>query len=245
MNIDLKNVMVFDIETASLAKNYSELPEPLQRTWKEYYHSKYSTEEASLENLSHSYINNAGLNAEFSKVICISTGFFQEVSEGVYNLRLKSYFGHNEKELLEKFVEMVGTRYISKHFACAHNGKQFDIPFVSKRLTVQGIPLPPFFQVMGMKPWDLKHILDTKEMWSFGNNYNSAGLDTLCAVFGIQTPKDDIKGSDVTRVYWNETNGLDRIETYCKKDVVATAQVLAKILQLDIQIIPLDTQNQK
>ena len=239
--------MVFDIETASLAKSYSELPENLQRTWKEYYHSKYSTEEASLEALNHSYINNAGLNAEFSKVICISTGFFQEVSEGVFNLRLKSYFGHDEKELLQQFAEMIGTRYVSKHFACAHNGKQFDIPFVSKRLTVQGIPLPPFFQVMGMKPWEIKWILDTKEMWNFGNNFggNGTSLEVLCAVFGIQTPKDDIKGKDVTRVYWTETNGLDRIETYCKKDVVATAQVLTKILQLDVQISPLDTQNQK
>lgn len=236
-NVDLKSVMVFDIETACSHKTYDKMNETMQSLWRDTVHDKVKTSED--ETPAESYFNNAGLYPEFSKVVCISAGFFEQTSDDTYNLRIKSFYSHDEKEILTAFSELLQTRSLYKHYIVAHNGKRFDIPFTVKRMIVNGLPIPPFIQTYDVKPWDLKHILDTKEMWGFGGDAKTS-LKTLCGVFDIPTPKDDIEGKDVTRVYWSEKKGLERIETYCKKDVLATARVFCKIIQRNVTINPLE-----
>lgn len=235
-HLNLTNVMVFDIETASSHKSYSDMNETFQKLWYDTIHSKIAKDGESSEE---TYFNNAGLHPEFSKVVTISAGFFEMVSEGNYNLRLKSFYSHDEKEILSQFSEILNTRTPGKHFLLAHNGKHFDVPYLCKRLTVHQMPIPSFIDTYDVKPWESKWILDSKLMWGFGGEAKIS-LKTLCGIFDIPTPKDDIEGKDITRVYWNEENGLERIQTYCKKDVLATARVFCKIIQRNVNINPLE-----
>ena len=235
-HLNLTNVMVFDIETASSHKSYSDMSETFQKLWYDSIHKKEAKDNESPET---TYFENAGLHAEFSKIVTISAGFFEKVSEDVYNLRMKSFYSHDEKEILSKFSEILNTRTPNKHFLLAHNGKHFDVPYLCKRLSIHQMPIPSFIDTYDLKPWESKWILDSKIMWGFGSEAKIS-LKTLCGVFDIPTPKDDIEGKDVTRVYWNEEDGIERIQTYCKKDVLATARVFCKIIQRNITINPLE-----
>jgi predicted PolB exonuclease-like 3'-5' exonuclease len=155
-------------------------------------------------------------------VICISAGFFANEL-----FRLKSFYGDDEKEVLESFASMLNTHfYTSEKRLCAHNGKEFDFPYLARRMIVNDIKLPNILDLHGKKPWEVQH-LDTMELWKFGDYKNYTSLELLTAIFGIPTPKDDIDGSDVWRVYWQEKD-LERIASYCQKDVVAIAQVFLK-----------------
>lgn len=235
-HLNLTNVMVFDIETASSHKSYSDMSETFQKLWYDSIHKKEAKDNESPEE---TYFNHAGLHPEFSKVVTISAGFFEKVSEENYNLRLKSFYSHDEKEILSQFSQILNTRTPGKHYLLAHNGKNFDVPYICKRLTVHQMPIPSFIDTYDVKPWESKWILDSKIMWGFGSEAKIA-LKTLCGIFDIPTPKDDIEGKDITRVYWNEENGLERIQTYCKKDVLATARVFCKIIQRNVTINPLE-----
>ena len=230
MKIDFKNLLVFDIETAPISKEYNDLPEALQIAW------RYQAERNGtvIDNIEEHYFNGAGLQAEFSKIICISIGGFIFSDGQPTKMRVTSISGHNEKEILTKFAEILSTRNVFKHLLAGHNILQFDIPFICKRMVINGIPLPQMLDIHGKKPWDLNYVLDSSQLWKFGS-MNGASLMALCAVFGIPTPKDDIAGKDVGRVFWNEENGLERITTYCEKDVVASAKVLARILQQEFE----------
>jgi DNA polymerase elongation subunit (family B) len=235
-HLNLTNVMVFDIETASSHKSYSHMSETFQKLWESTIHKREAKDDESPET---TYFENAGLHAEFSKIVTISAGFFEKVSEDVYNLRMKSFYSHDEKEILSKFSEILNTRTPGKHYLLAHNGKHFDVPYLCKRLSIHQMPIPSFIDTYDLKPWESKWILDSKIMWGFGSEAKIS-LKTLCGVFDIPTPKDDIEGKDVTRVYWNEEDGIERIQTYCKKDVLATARVFCKIIQRNITINPLE-----
>jgi len=221
--LDLLNLMVLDIETVPQYATHDELPEHMQKLWdaKTQYQRKDDTPD--------SFYERAGIWAEFGKIICISVGVFtKDVPTG---FRVKSFAGHDERELLVKFALMLKDRSPSL-VLCAHNGKEFDFPYICRRMLIHGIKLPAQLQIAGKKPWEINHI-DTMELWKFGDYKSYTSLNLLTAIFNIPTPKDDIDGSQVAHVYWNE-QALDRITTYCQKDVVATAQLLRRFRGQDL-----------
>ncbi|MEO6523142.1 MAG: 3'-5' exonuclease [Mucilaginibacter sp.] len=215
--LDLQNILVLDIETVPQHPNFDEVSPALQKLWaaKTQYQRKDETPEEFYER--------AGIWAEFGKIICISVGIFTK--EQPIGLRIKSFAGHDEKELLIQFKALL-KKQPANMVMCAHNGKEFDFPYLCRRMLVNGIQLPSQLEISGKKPWEVNH-LDTMELWKFGDYKSYTSLSLLTEIFNIPTPKDDIDGSQVGHVYWNE-NDLSRICVYCQKDVVATAQLLRR-----------------
>lgn len=219
--IPLQKILFFDVETVSASKEYNTLPERMQVLWnKKHLQVRKSDEELPDQ----TYQSNAGIYAEFGKVVCISCGFLHN---GVF--RVKSFFGHDEKKLLEDFALMLNHSFPNPDnaFLCGHNIKEFDVPYVCRRMLVNGINLPKILDVGGRKPWEVNYI-DTLQLWKFGDFKNYTSLDLLAAIFDIPTPKDDIDGSMVGHVYWQE-NDLDRIRIYCEKDVVTVLHLFQKL----------------
>jgi DNA polymerase elongation subunit (family B) len=164
----------------------------------------------------------AGIYAEFGKIICISVGAFSKAE-----FRLKSFSGDDEKKLLTEFAELLRKRYNKpEHLLCAHNGKEFDFPYIARRMVVLGIPVPTILDLAGKKPWEVNH-LDTMELWKFGDFKNYTSLELLAAILDIPTPKEDIDGSQVAEVYY-KLNDLNRIVHYCTKDVLTVAQIFRR-----------------
>lgn len=232
-NLNLVDVLVLDIETVSSHKNATDMSPAMQKLWalKAEQIQRRLPEEERLP-AEEAYPENAGVFAEFGKIVCISVGVFRKDKEtGELHFYLKSYYDHDEKKLLLQFTDLIEKHYNNprKHFICGHNIKEFDMPYTCRRMIVNGIPLPEAMDVAGKKPWELAHFLDTMALWKFGDFKNYTSLKVLCGLFDIPTPKDDIDGSQVGKTYWNEDD-LDRIEVYCKKDVLATARVLLKLM---------------
>ena len=231
MNLtDLPKIMFLDIETVPQQANLIDISEDLAHLWEEKYHliqkrmpEKYSEETTAAE----AFANSAGIYAEFGKIVCISVGFIHFKGLEMH-FRTKSFAGDDEKKLLTDFAQLLAKFCTSReHTLCGHNIKEFDIPYICRRMLINGIPLPSILQISGKKPWEIAFI-DTLELWKFGDYKNYTSLKLLTAVFGIPTPKDDIDGSQVASVYYNEKN-VQRIAVYCQKDVVATAQVFLKM----------------
>jgi uncharacterized protein YprB with RNaseH-like and TPR domain len=211
----LENILFVDIETASITYKYAELHPAVKELWDK----KWSW---NPDNKPEELYSKAGVYAEFSKVICIGLGYYHN-----NKFRVKSIAGDNEKKLLEEFAELIKTHFNKvDHFLCAHNGKEFDYPFLSRRMIINDVPFPRNFQLQGKKPWDVKH-LDTMELWRFGDIKNFTSLNLLAHVLGIPSPKDEIDGSMVGKVYHEEKN-MDKIKAYCLKDVVTLARVYSK-----------------
>lgn len=221
-HLNPEEVLFLDIETVPAMPSFDTLDEEFQSLWKD--KSRFIRERQSIE-LDESY-HQAGIYAEFGKIVCISAGYFtQRMGERLF--RVTSYFGHDEAELLMRFADMLRQRYQNPFtLLCAHNGKEFDFPYLSRRLLVKGIELPDMLDMAGKKPWEIPH-LDTMELWKFGDYKHYTSLKLLAKIFGVPTPKDDIDGSQVRSVYY-EDNDLDRIERYCKKDVVTVAQIFLR-----------------
>ena len=218
--IDITKILIIDIETVPAYPTYTEMPE----RWKNLWDKKAKIINKEPQTTSEEIYPRAGIYAEFGKIICISVAYFNS-SGREYQLRIKSFYGHDEFELLTSFCNL-----ISKHFnqendlLCAHNGKEFDFPYIARRCVINKINLPDLLNIAGKNPWEIKH-LDTMELWKFGDYKSFTSLDLLAATFGIETPKDDIDGSQVWSVYWNEKD-LERIKKYCQKDVITVAQLL-------------------
>jgi predicted PolB exonuclease-like 3'-5' exonuclease len=214
---DLHNLMVLDIETVPQYCTFDQVPEHIQKLWD--LKTQYNRKEATAGE----FYDRAGIWAEFGKIICISVGIFTKGKNT--GLRVKSFFSGDEKELLIKFADLLHSQP-SSLILCAHNGKEFDFPYICRRMLINGIIIPPQLEMSGKKPWEINH-LDTMELWKFGDYKNFTSLSLLAAIFNIPTPKDDIDGSQVGHVYWVE-NDLKRIAVYCQKDVVATAQLIRR-----------------
>ncbi|MGY8952429.1 MAG: 3'-5' exonuclease, partial [Flavobacteriales bacterium] len=202
--LNLERVLFLDIETVPQHANYKDVPERLKTLWDKKAGFLAKTEESPEE-----LYGRAGIYAEFGKIVCISVGFIHSGE-----IRLKSFYSHNEKELLQDFSELL-TGFFGRNdqLLCAHNGKEFDFPYIARRLLINGLPLPHLLDIAGKKPWEIQH-LDTMELWKFGDFKNYTSLNLLTAVFDIPTPKDDIDGSKVCSVYYEE-NDLQRIMEYC------------------------------
>tara|TARA_Y100001954_G_scaffold226736_1_gene269002 strand:- start:325 stop:1044 length:720 start_codon:yes stop_codon:yes gene_type:complete len=221
-NIDYSKILFFDIETVPLKYKFEDLDERGQLLWDKKTKFLQQRDEVSAEEI----YEKAGIYAEFGKVVCISFGFVLQ-KNGENHIRLKSLAGKDEKALLQEFIDLLNSYYNSNEFLfCAHNGKEFDIPFLSRRILINGLKLPFLLNIAGKKPWEIKH-LDTMELWKFGDFKHYTSLDLLTYIFNIPTPKDDMDGSQVASVYYEEDN-LDRIIHYCEKDVIATIQLFRK-----------------
>lgn len=247
-NLDIANVLFLDIETVSEQANYDDLSDTFKTLWKlkcRQILKKYD-EEITEEEATELYPERAGIFAEFGKIVCISVGIVtRDVKTQKLGVRLKSYASNDEAELLKGFTQLIEQYYNdpNKHYFCGHNLREFDIPYVCRRLLINQLPLPRTLNIAGKKPWETKYLLDTLELWKFGDFKHYTSLKLLAAVFGFPSPKDDIDGSEVGRVFWEEGD-LDRIAKYCEKDVLAVVQLLLKYRRMPIledeQIVHVD-----
>lgn len=222
-SLSSEDILFIDIETAPQKAEFSELPEHFKQLW-----DKKSSYFRSENQLAADVYERAGIYAEFGKIICISAGvIIQKNGERFY--RVKSFHDQEEKKLLQAFNDMLEkfTSNAGKKL-CAHNGQEFDYPYIARRSLINGLKIPRILDISGAKPWEIKdRLLDTLQMWKFGDYKNYTSLDLLCAVFNIPTPKDDIDGSQVARVYYQEGD-LDRIIRYCEKDTLALANLMLR-----------------
>ncbi len=219
--INLENLLFLDIETVPENSSFNDLSEEKQLLWEQ--KSKYQRKE---EFTPEEFYNRAGIWAEFGKIICISVGYFVEKGADK-NFRVTSFYG-DEITLLNDFKKLLQEHFNqAKHLLCGHNGKEFDFPYIARRMLINGIKLPYKLDLFGKKPWEIPH-LDTMELWKFGDYKHFTSLKLMANVLGIPSPKDDMDGSMVREVYYKENN-LDRIVIYCELDVVTTAQVFLRL----------------
>ena len=220
-HIKPEEVLFLDIETVPQQACFDDLDEAFRHLWE-----KKSSNFRKPDETAGDVYSRAGIYAEFGKIVCISAGYMFHFN-GEYTFRIKSFYDENENILLQEFGAMLKSFSAKKNLQlCAHNGKEFDFPYIARRMLINGIPLPKVLDVAGKKPWEVTFI-DTLELWKFGDYKNYTSLEVLTKVFGIPTPKDDIDGSMVAAVYWKENN-LQRIATYCEKDVLAIAQLFLR-----------------
>ena len=218
-----EHVLFIDIETVPQHQNLTDAPVTIQKLW-----TKKAGQIGKEGETAESLYTRAGIYAEFGKIICISAGkMFRKGKERAY--RVKSYAGDDEKTILEEFSLML-TAFMTNpmHKLCAHNGQEFDFPYIARRMLINGLPLPSVLDIAGSKPWEVKEVmLDTLQLWKFGDYKHYTSLELLCAIFNIPTPKDDIHGSQVGDVYYKEYD-IQRIARYCEKDTFAIAQLLLR-----------------
>ncbi|MEM7383200.1 MAG: 3'-5' exonuclease [Bacteroidota bacterium] len=221
----LENLLFLDIETVSCVASYQELSEPLKRFWDKKAATLGATEPQQVSKL---FFERAAIYAEFGKIITIGLGYITFSSDQEPRLRVKCLSNHDEKALLHDFCEMLSTKFQQDALClCAHNGKEFDFPYLCRRMLVQGIPLPQVLDTTGKKPWEVKH-LDTMEMWKFGDRKNFSSLDLLATLFGIPSSKGEMDGSQVNHCYYIDED-LNKIAAYCMQDIVTTVQVFRKL----------------
>ncbi len=222
--IFLNNILFLDIETVPQYPAYNSVPEDWKALWSKKAESLLrNREDESVESI----YNRAGIYAEFGKIICVSCGIIQGNTDSK-RLSLKSFYGDDEKMLLQQFAEMLKKWAVdNSRYVCAHNGREFDFPYLCRRMIINAVPIPAVLNTAGKKPWEVQH-LDTMELWKFGDFKSYTSLNLLAHTLDIPTPKDDIDGSKVAQVYWEEHN-LERIATYCQKDVLTVAQVYLRM----------------
>ena len=219
--VQLDSILCLDIETVPQYKTFSESPEEVQKFWEK--KSEFFRQEET--DTPETLYSRAGIYAEFGKIVCITTGFLATI-DGKRQFRLKSFYGHDEAKLLVEFNALL-VKLKPTMLLCGHNAKEFDFPYLCRRMIVNNIPIPKQLDIAGKKPWEVQH-LDTMELWKFGDYKNYTPLNLLAYILGIPSPKDDIDGSEVGGVYWIENN-LERIVHYCQKDVVTVMQILLRL----------------
>ncbi|MBS1510510.1 MAG: ribonuclease H-like domain-containing protein [Bacteroidetes bacterium] len=228
-NIILEHLLFIDIETVPQYGDYEQLSDDWKQLWEE----KTIRTLPDFTSAAEFYPQRAGVMAEFAKIICISIGYFTR-QNGTLQMRVKSFSGHDEKKLLQDFITTISQVEIKNNKWCftGHNIKEFDIPFICRRLLINGLVIPSYLDFQNMKPWDT-NIVDTFQYWRFGDFKNYTSLKLLAAALGVPSPKDDIDGSMVAEVYWKEKN-LERIVIYCEKDVITTANIILKFKGMNL-----------
>lgn len=220
-NLDLHKILFLDIETVPLFESFELVPE-IEQT----YFAEKTAYQRKEDQTPEEFYEKAGIWAEFGKIICISVGYFTP-QQNPRDFRLKSFYGE-EVDLLKEFKSLIGTYFSTPyHLLCGHNAKEFDFPYIARRMLILGIELPKPLELFNKKPWEVPH-LDTLHLWRFGDYKHYTSLKLMAYVLGIPSPKDDIDGSQVAGVYYKEKN-LDRIVQYCEKDVITVAQVILKL----------------
>ena len=216
----LENILFLDIETVPLHSNYNNLSEEGQQLFAD--KTSYKRKETSAAD----FYERAGIWAEFGKIICLSVGYFTSLQSKPRQFRITSFYGE-ESEILTNFSKLLNSHFSRPyHRLCAHNGKEFDFPYIARRMMVHSLELPQALQIAGKKPWEVPH-LDTMELWKFGDYKNYTSLKLLTHTLNIPSPKTDIDGSQVAQVYYRDNN-LERIVRYCEQDVLAVAQIILR-----------------
>ena len=219
-HIHPENILFIDIETVPQYADFSQVPENFQALW-EHKSAYFRNDDQTAADV----YQRAGIYAEFGRIICISTGYL--IGSGAERrYRVKSFFQSDEKSLLAAFTRML-EQFTARpgRCLCAHNGQEFDYPYIARRSLINGLQLPSILDIAGMKPWEVRDkLIDTLQLWKFGDYKNYTSLNLLCAAFHIPTPKDDIDGSEVARVFYQENNP-ERIARYCEKDTLAAANL--------------------
>ena len=219
--IQLEDILFLDIETVPEEADFNVLSEEKKMLYDS--KTKYQRTEGIL---AADFYHNAGIWAEFGKIICISVGFFTLKNENK-SFRVRSFFGEEQK-ILQDFSALLNQFFSQpQHLLCGHNVKEFDFPYMIRRMIIHGMPVPNKLQLFGRKPWEVPH-LDTLELWKFGDYKHFTSLKLLTNILKIASPKDDIEGSDVAHTYYVE-NDLQRIVRYCEKDTIAIAQILLRV----------------
>lgn len=219
--LKLENILFLDIETVPQAISFDTLDDTTKTLYAD--KTKYLRKD---EFTPEDYYERAGIWAEFGKIVCISVGYFKIIDDN-RSFRTTSFHGE-ERELLIEFKNLLETHFNRpNHILCAHNGKEFDFPYIARRMIIVGVELPQKLNLFGKKPWEIPHI-DTLDLWKFGDYKHYTSLKLLTHILGIPSPKDDIDGSEVRNVYY-EDNDINRIIAYCEKDTVAVAQVLLRL----------------
>jgi 3'-5' exonuclease len=217
--IPVENILFLDIETVPAYPDYQSVPENFKYLWNKKAERLIQKEGETPENL----YQRAGIYAEFGKIVCVSLGYFHNEM-----FKVKSFVNDDEKTILTEFSGLLNNKIFRNNwFICAHNGKEFDFPYLARRMMIHNVNVPPILNVSGKKPWETS-FLDTMEMWKFGDFKNYTSLELLAAIFDIPTPKDDIDGSQVAEVYWKDKD-LQRIATYCSKDVITIFKVYLRM----------------
>ena len=228
-HIRIENLLLIDIETVPQSPVFNDLNEEWKLLWEE------KVQRTLPENVTAAefYTQRSGVMAEFAKVICISIGYFKREANSIH-LRLKSFYGDDEKILLQDFLSTLKQLEANnnKWSFCGHNIKEFDIPFICRRLLINGLNIPAFMDFQNMKPWET-NMVDTFQYWRFGDYKHYTSLKLLAAALGVPSPKDDIDGSMVADVYWVEKN-LNRIVTYCQKDVITTGNIILRFKNMPL-----------
>jgi predicted PolB exonuclease-like 3'-5' exonuclease len=222
-NLRVEDIIFLDVETVPEVEDYKLLDPSMQLLWE-----KKSKQFRNADQSAGEVYERAGIYAEFGKIICISVGVIKEKNPFVF--RLKSFFGDDEKAILSDFSAML-TKFSKNNrevLLCAHNGKEFDYPYIARRMIINELIIPEILDNAGKKPWEIK-LLDTMDLWKFGDYKNYTSLDLLTSILGIPTPKDDVDGSMVAGIYWDEKD-INRIVRYCEKDVLAVARVLLRFM---------------
>ena len=221
LSIKLNNILFLDIETVPQEEKWENLPKETQVLYEQKTQYQRKDDVTASE-----FYERAGIWAEFGKIICISVGYFVDVNDKK-QLRVTSFFGDDERQLLTDFKQLLDKHFTNRNnILCAHNGKEFDFPFIARRMIIHQIELPKKLNLFGKKPWEVPH-LDTLELWKFGDYKHYTSLKLLTSILGVPSPKDDIDGSEVAKVYYQEKN-LERIVNYCEKDTIAVAQILLR-----------------
>lgn len=228
MITELKEILFLDIETVSVSEKYDQLDERLKSQWARKASFFKREENQTDEDLFHL---RAGIYAEFGKIVSIGIGMFTENENGELGLRTKYFTSHDEAQLLKEFKQLLEKLGPTTKM-CAHNGKEFDFPYMSRRMLVNNITLPEALNLSGKKPWDILHI-DTLELWKFGDYKHYTSLDLLAALFNIPTSKGVMDGSQVNEVYYKEKD-LTKISLYCVGDVIAVAQLYLRLKGLPL-----------
>ncbi len=227
------SILFFDIETVPATAQYSQLSERMQKEFrrKATYIAGKPSDELSDDEVAALYFDRSGIYSEYGKIVCISAGvLFRRNGDQEYSVKINSWYGDDEELLLQDFGRLLQERYNEpgRHMLCGHNIKEFDVPYLCRRMLVNGIEIPDIIQIQGKKPWETEHLIDTMDLWKFGDRKNFTSLSLLTALFDIPTPKDDIDGSQVAGVYYHDAD-LGRIARYCEKDVLAVIQLLRKL----------------
>lgn len=224
--IPLETILFLDIETVPEAPDFEVLDNEKKELWEQ--KSKYQRKD---EYTAAEFYDRAGIWAEFGKIICISVGYFSFKGD-LRTFRVTSFYG-DEKQLLNDFKTLLNDYFNGpRHVLCAHNGKEFDFPYIARRMIINRVDLPQKLNLFGKKPWEIPH-MDTMELWKFGDFKHYTSLKLLANILGIPSPKEDIDGSMVKAVYYEEKD-IDRIILYCEQDTITVAQVLLSLRNEDL-----------
>lgn len=226
-NSNLSKTLFLDIETVSASPTYEDLPDKWQSLWDK--KAKFLVEEGQIPS---EIYERAGIYAEFGKIVCICAGIMAGEGTGK-EFRIISFYGEDEKQLLTDFCNLLNKSFNSlEHTLCAHNGKEFDFPYLCRRILINGLDLPSILDIAGRKPWEVQH-LDTLQLWKFGDYKHYTSLDLLATLFDIPSPKEDMDGSQVGKAFWEDGN-LEKIVKYCQNDTLTVAQLFLRYQNKDL-----------